>query len=36
MREFFINTATEDIHFSDHDAVRIVIQKNVVDIQSIP
>ena len=30
MQEFFINPTIEYIYFSDHDAVRIVIEKNVL------
>ena len=33
MKEFFANGTVEDIYFSDHDAVRIVIEKNYVDSQ---
>ena len=36
MEEFFTNTTAENIYFSDHDAVRIVIEKNAVDFHSIP
>ena len=31
MEEFFANAIVENIYFSDHDAIRIVIEKNYVD-----
>ena len=31
MENFFTNESVENIYFSDHDAVRIVIEKNAVD-----
>ena len=31
MEKFFTNESVENIYFSDHDAVRIVIEKNAVD-----
>ena len=39
LEEFFINATVENIwkhYFSDHDAVRIVIEKNAVDFCTIP
>ena len=36
MEEFFANAIVENIYFSDHDAIRIVIEKNNVDFQTIP
>ena len=36
MEEFSINLTVENIYFSDHDAVRTVIDKNVVDFHTIP
>ena len=36
MEEFSINLTVENIYFSDHDAVRIVIDKNAVDFHTIP
>ena len=36
MEEFSTNVTIENIHFSlDHDAIRIVIEKNNVDFQTI-
>ena len=35
MEEFSINLTAENIYFSDHDAVRIVIDKNAVDFHTI-
>ena len=34
-KEFSTNVSVENIYFSDHDAFRIVIEKNVVDFQII-
>ena len=31
MEEFFTNVTAENIYFSDHDAVRITIEKNYLD-----
>ena len=31
MEEFFVHAAVENIYFSDHDATRIVIEKNNAD-----
>ena len=31
MKEFFTNVTIENIYFSDHDAVKISIEKNCVD-----
>ena len=31
MKDFFTNVTDEEMHFLDHDAVRIVIEKNYVD-----
>ena len=36
MEELFANAIVENIYFSDHDAIRIVIEKNNVDFQTIP
>ena len=36
MEEFSINLTVENIYFSDHDAVRTVIDKNAVDFHTIP
>ena len=36
MEEFSANATVENIYFSDHDALRIVIEKNNVDFQTIP
>ena len=36
MEEFSINLTVENIYLSDHDAVRIVIDKNAVDFHTIP
>ena len=36
MEEFLINLTVENIYFSDHDTVRIVIDKNAVDFHTIP
>ena len=36
MEEFSINLTVENIYFSDHDAVRIVTDKNAVDFHTIP
>ena len=36
MEEFFVNAIVENIYFSDHDAIRIVIEKNNADFQIIP
>ena len=36
MEEFSAQATVENIYFSNHDAVRIVIEKSNVDFQSIP
>ena len=36
IKEFFADAIVENICFSDHDAIRIVIEKNNVDFQTIP
>ena len=36
MEEIFINATVENIYFSDHDAVRIVIRRNSVDFHINP
>ena len=36
MEEFFINATVENIYFSDHDAIRILIEKNAVGFYTIP
>ena len=36
MEEFFTNTTVENIYFSDHAAVKIIIEKNAVDFGTIP
>ena len=35
MEEFFTNVSVENIYFSDHDALRNLIEKNAVDFQMI-
>ena len=35
-QKFSINLTVENIYFSDHDAVRIAIDKNAVDFHAIP
>ena len=35
MEEFSTNVSVENIYFSDHDALRIVIERNPVDFQII-
>ena len=35
VEEFFINVTVEIISFSDHDAVRIVIEQNDVDFHTV-
>ena len=35
MEEFSTNVSVENIYFSDHDALRVVIEKNTVDFQLI-
>ena len=35
VEEFFINATVEIISFSDHDAVRIVIEQNDVDFHTV-
>ena len=34
--EFFARTTVENIYFSEHDSVRIIIEKNAVAFQTIP
>ena len=36
MEEFFTNATVQNIYFSDHDAVRILIEKNAVGFYTIP
>ena len=36
MEEFFTNATVENIYFSDHDAIRILIEKNAVGFYTIP
>ena len=36
MEEFSANATVEKFFFSDHDAIKIVIEKNNVDFQTIP
>ena len=36
MEEFSANATIENVYFSDHDAIRIVIEKNNVDFETIP
>ena len=36
MKEFSANGTVENFYFSNHDAIRIVIEKNNVDFQTIP
>ena len=36
MEEFFTNVTVENIYFSDHDAVRITIEKNYLDFHINP
>ena len=36
MEEFSANATVEKNFFSDHDAIKIVIEKNNVDFQTIP
>ena len=36
MTEFFTNVTVANIYFSDHDAVRITIEKNFVDFHANP
>ena len=35
LEEFSTNVSVENIYFSDHNALRIVIEKNTVDFQMI-
>ena len=35
MDKFYANATVENIYFSDHDPIRIVIEKNNVDFQTI-
>ena len=35
MEEFSTNVTVENIYLSDHDVLRIVIEKNAVDFQAI-
>ena len=34
--EFFTNATVEKIYFSDHNALRIIIEKNTVDFRTVP
>ena len=36
IEEFFTNPTVENIYFSDHDAVRIIIEINGVGFRTIP
>ena len=36
MENFFTNVAVENIYFSDHDAVRVAIEKNPIDFHINP
>ena len=36
MEELFINVTVENIYFSDHDFVRILIKKYLADLQINP
>ena len=36
LEEFSTSVTVENIYFSDHDPVRIVIEKNVVDFHTTP
>ena len=36
MEELFYNATVQNIYFSDHDAVRIIIEKNSIDFCTIP
>ena len=36
MEGFFTNATVESIYFSDHDAVRTIIEKNAVHFSTIP
>ena len=36
IKEYFINANVGNIYFSDHDAVRIIIEKNAFDFYTIP
>ena len=36
MEDFFTNLTVQTIHFSDHDAIRIAIEKNSVDFYINP
>ena len=36
MEELFFNATVQNIYFSDHDAVRIIIEKNSIDFCTIP
>ena len=36
MKEFITNVTAENIYFSDHNAIRIVIEKNSVDFHINP
>ena len=36
VEECLFNATVENIYFSDHDAVRTIIEKSAVDFRSIP
>ena len=36
IEEFFTNSTVENIYFSDHDAIKNIIEKNAVDFHTIP
>ena len=36
MEEFSIHATVENIYFSDYDAIRIIIEKNNVDLHTVP
>ena len=36
IEEFVINATVENIYFSDHDTVRIIIRKSAVNFRIIP
>ena len=36
MEELLFNATVQNIYFSDHDAVRMIIEKNSVDLCTIP
>lgn len=36
MKKCFTNATVENIYFSEYDAVRVIIEKHVVDFCTIP